>query len=100
MTFLLLSDDLSELINSLKASQKYYQVHLIRKHEAKRIYLLAYLYYYKQFVHDVHNVYMPVGWDVKWCPMSRITTPLAQRSVYWILMKSRLVRAARETSKL
>ena len=43
---------------------------------------------------------MSVRWDVKWCPMSRITTPLAlKRQFHWISMKSRLVRAARETSK-
>ena len=43
---------------------------------------------------------MSVGWDVKWCPLSRITTPLARkRPIHWISMKSRLVRAARETSK-
>ena len=35
------------------------------------------------------NLIMSVGWDVKWCPVSRITTTLAR--------KSRLVRAARET---
>ena len=34
-------------------------------------------------------VIMSVGWDVKWCPVSRITTTLAR--------KGRLVRAARET---
>ena len=43
---------------------------------------------------------MFVQWDVKWCPMSRITTPLARkRPFHWILMRSRLMRAARETSK-
>ena len=42
---------------------------------------------------------MSVGWDVKWCPVSRITIPLT-RSFHWIMMKSRLMRAARETSKL
>ena len=42
----------------------------------------------------------PYLWDVKYCPMSRITTPLARkRPFHWISMKSRLVRAARETSK-
>ena len=42
---------------------------------------------------------MSVGWDVKWCPLSRITTPLARkRPFHWISMKSKLVRAARETS--
>ena len=41
---------------------------------------------------------MSVGWDVKWCPVSRITTPLARkRSFHWISMKSMLVRAARKT---
>ena len=44
---------------------------------------------------------MSVGWDVKWCPVSRITTPLARKRPFrWISLKSRLVRAARETSKL
>ena len=38
---------------------------------------------------------MSVGWDVKWCAVLRITIPLARS-----FLKSRLVRAARETSKL
>ncbi|XP_022326531.2 uncharacterized protein LOC111126299 isoform X2 [Crassostrea virginica] len=39
---------------------------------------------------------MSVGWDVKWCPVSRITTPLAhKRPFHWISMMSLLVRAAR-----
>ena len=45
---------------------------------------------------------MSVGWDVKWCPVSRITTPLARkRPFHWVSMKSRLelVRAARKPSK-
>ena len=43
---------------------------------------------------------MSVGWDVKWCPVSRITTSLVRkRPFHWISMKSRLVRAAMETSK-
>ena len=42
---------------------------------------------------------MSVGWDVKWCPLSRITTPLARkRPFHWISMESKLVRAAREPS--
>ena len=47
---------------------------------------------------DVNNlVLMSVGWDVKWCPVSRITTPLARKRPFrWISMKSRLVRAARK----
>ena len=41
-----------------------------------------------------------VWWDVKWCPVSRIATPLARkRAFHSILTKSRLVRAARKTSK-
>ena len=43
------------------------------------------------------EVSMSVGWDVKWCPVSRITTPLVRKKP---LLKSRLVRADRETSKL
>ena len=43
---------------------------------------------------------MSVGWDVKWCPMTRVTNPLAlKRPFHWISVKSRLVRDARETSK-
>ena len=43
---------------------------------------------------------MSVGWDFKWCPVSRITTPLARKRLfYWISMKSRLMKAARGTSK-
>ena len=43
---------------------------------------------------------MSVGWDVKWCPLSRISTSLARkRPFHWISMKSGFVRAARETSK-
>ena len=38
--------------------------------------------------------------NVKWCPVWRITTPLARkRSVLWVKMKRRFVRAARKTSK-
>ena len=41
---------------------------------------------------------MSVGLDVKWCPVSMITTPCARkRPFHWISLKSRLVRAARET---
>ena len=44
------------------------------------------------------HAFMSVGSDVKWCPVSKITTPLAcKRPFHWISMKSRLVRAARET---
>ena len=40
-----------------------------------------------------HLSIVSVGWDVKWCPVSRITTPLARkRPFHWISMKSRLVR--------
>ena len=43
---------------------------------------------------------MSVGRDVKWCPVSRITTPLARKRPFPLIsMKSRLVRAASETSK-
>ena len=43
---------------------------------------------------------MSIGFDVKWYPVSRITTPLARiRPFHLISMKSRLVRAVRETSK-
>ena len=43
-------------------------------------------------------IFMSVTWDVKWCSVSRITTPLSRkRPFHWISMKSRLVRAARET---
>ena len=43
---------------------------------------------------------MSVGWDVEWCPLSRITTLLARkRPFHWISMRSRLVRAARDSSK-
>ena len=38
---------------------------------------------------------MSVGWDVKWCSMSRTTTPL----FHWNSKKSMLMRAARETTK-
>ena len=41
-----------------------------------------------------------VGWVVKWCPVSRITTPFARkRPFHWISIKIRLMRAAKETSK-
>ena len=42
---------------------------------------------------------MSVGWDFKWCPVSRITTALARkRPFHWISKKSRLVRVAMERS--
>ena len=45
------------------------------------------------------HMLMFVGWDVEWCPRSRITTSLTyKRPFFWISMKSRLVRAATETS--
>ena len=41
------------------------------------------------------------GWDVKWCPVSRIRTLLArERPFHWISMKSRLLRAAWELNFL
>ena len=43
---------------------------------------------------------MSVERDVKWCPVSRITNPLAlKKPFHWISMKIRLERADRETSK-
>ena len=46
-------------------------------------------------VHIFHIFFL-----IKWCPLSRITTPLVRkRPFYWISMKSRLVRAARGISK-
>ena len=37
---------------------------------------------------------MSVGWVVKWCAVSRITTPLARKKLFlWISMKSGLVWA-------
>ena len=30
----------------------------------------------KPLYHNYKDVNMSVGWDVKWCPVSRITTPL------------------------
>ena len=43
--------------------------------------------------------FLSVGWDVKWCPVWRITTLLArQKRFHWISKKSRLESAARETS--
>ena len=44
-------------------------------------------------------IFMSVGWDVKWCPVSRITPLARKRPFHWISMKSKLVRATRETSK-
>ena len=45
----------------------------------------------------LYCTFMSVGWDVKWCSGSRITTLLARKTPFhWISMKSRLVRAARE----
>ena len=39
--------------------------------------------------------FMSVGWDVKWCPVSRITTTWHAKERF---TESKLVRAARETS--
>ena len=45
-------------------------------------------------------IFMSIGWDIKWCPVSRKANPLARkRPFHWISTKSRLVRAAMETSK-
>ena len=55
---------------------------------------------YKSLISNVAQSPMSVGWDVKWCPLSKITNPFAcLRPFHLILMKCRLVRAARETSK-
>ena len=41
---------------------------------------------------------MSVGWDVQWFSVSRITTQLARKRLFrWISIKSRLMRAAKET---
>ena len=69
---------------------------------------LCYRYLSRFLRYNIENEYpvsktftcMSVGWDVKWCPVSRITSPLARkRPFHWISMKSRLVRSARESSK-
>ena len=52
---------------------------------------LFYFYIYN----NISGIIMAVEWDVTWCPVSTITTPLARNG-----LKSRLVRAAKETSKL
>ena len=37
----------------------------------------------------IFHIFMSVGWNVKWCPVSRITTPLARgRPFRWISMNS------------
>ena len=41
-------------------------------------------------------IFMSVGWYVKLCPVSRTTHLTRKRPFHWILMKSRLVRAANE----
>ena len=71
--------------------------------------LLHNISYYVPIFNSLRNIllhvlhvptFMSVGWDVKWCHKSRITTPLARkRSFLWIPQKSRLVMAARETPK-
>ena len=38
---------------------------------------------------------MSVEWNVRWCPVSRVTTPRHAKDRF----KSRVVKAARETSK-
>ena len=46
------------------------------------------------------SILMSVGWNVKWCPVSRIIATLTRiRPFPCISKKSRLVRASRETSK-
>ena len=48
----------------------------------------------------LNHFHMAVRWDVKWCPVSRIKSPLARkRPFHWIPMKRKLVRAAMGTSK-
>ena len=39
-----------------------------------------------------------VGWDVKWCPVSRISTPSHSKTVSLDFDEDWLVRAAKETS--
>ena len=54
----------------------YWDVCLLSSHQV--IYIIMLIYFYIFF--------MSLGWDVKWCPVSKIT-------------QSRLLRAARKTSK-
>ena len=43
---------------------------------------------------------MQVKWDVKWCPVSKMTTPYARKEPFHLISKkSRLMRDARESSK-
>ena len=45
------------------------------------------------------SLFMSVGWDVKWCPVSMITTPMItyRKGLFsWLSKKSRLMRTARE----
>ena len=54
---------------------------------------------YKYILICFYLIFMSVRWDVKWCPVSRITRSMARkRPFHWISMKSRLVRAVRETN--
>ena len=58
-----------------------------------------YLIYNIIYLRHLNSVaVMSVGWDVKWCPVPKITMPLARkRSFLWISSKNRLVRSARKT---
>ena len=51
---------------------------------------------YKMRCHqNVYTIrYMSVGWDVNWCPLSSITTPLARKRRFYLISK-----ADRETFK-
>ena len=47
--------------------------------------LFVYIFYTILVKFYIYFLFMSVGWDVKWCPVSRITTPLARkRQFLWI----------------
>jgi hypothetical protein len=63
------------------------------------LYSLYFVLFFFQF-YNVHVSDMSVGWDVKRCPVSRITTPLARkRSFPRCSKKSRLIEGRQGNPK-
>ena len=86
--------------------------HSYSSYHTSTLTLTSYLYIHVQQSNSLHNIhtqcllcttFIQSLWTMsfKLCPVSRITTSLAYKiPFHWISMYSRLVRAARETTKL
>ena len=80
-----------------KTNQKNKQTKNPASTDLRKAYLILWLRWANDLYHYIITSFFPL--DVKWCPVSRITTPLASKRLFHsISMKSWLVGAARETN--